>query len=194
MSQSCAGNCHCSSRAAEIEELCWQSHDRDLLAMLETTRISLNLGDCGPAFHALVPAIIMACYRNSGGEVERSTMHEAITRGITVQEGWCGIAGACGAGLGVGLAFSALVESEPTRGQGRLNVMQVTTEVLRSLCTGPDVRCCLRETYLSLCAAARLSDSYLPIVLTARGVVGCSLHLEASECLRIECALYRAEL
>jgi len=184
----CAGHCTADLGGA-VEEACWKGDERDLLDMLERVRAELNLGDCGPAYHAMVPAVILSTYRNCGGDVTRDLLRGAVDRGMRTQEGWCGLAGACGAGLGVGMVFSLLADVNPLAGQGRLNVMAVTTQVLRALCDGPDARCCLRETWLSLRSAADLSDQYLPITLTARGRVTCAGHLDAGECRRVGCPL-----
>ncbi len=175
--------------ASRVEDICWQSDDKDLFALLGRIRKELNLGNCGIAYHAVVPATIMAVYRNCGGDVTREAMTQVINRGLRVQEGWCGLAGACGAGLGVALAFSVIRDVDPTAGQGRLNVMTVTAEVLRELCNGPDSRCCFREAWLSLRKAAELSDEYLSIALSAEVDIPCSGYIDGSECKRVECPL-----
>ena len=178
-----------SQLAEQVEEICWKSDETDLLSLLGRVRDELKLQNCGLAYHAVVPAAIMVVYRNCGGDITREALSSAIGRGLRVQEGWCGLAGACGAGLGVGLAFSVIRDVNPIAGQGRLNMMAVTTEVLRTLCAGPDSRCCFREAWLSLQKAAELSEQYLPIALSAEGKIVCSGHINGSECQRIDCPL-----
>ena len=183
-------SCNITEQLAEhVEKICWQSDEKDLLALLGHIKDELALSNCGLAYHAVVPAAIMAVYRNCGGDITREALSSVIGRGLRVQEGWCGLAGACGAGLGVALAFSVIREVNPVAGQGRLNMMAVTTEVLRALCAGPDSRCCFREAWLSLEKAAELSEQYLPIALSAKAKIECSGHIDGSECQRVDCPL-----
>ena len=66
---------------------------------------------CMPEHHSLVPAVILTALRNNGYNISQQ-IDTAIERGKTVIGGH-GIYGACGTGVGAGIALSILMESNP---------------------------------------------------------------------------------
>jgi len=140
-----------------VQDLCLSALERDVFALLERLCAELDVGEYGPVHHALVPGVILAVYRNRGGELDDETIARGIDRGAHLHEGWCGLAGACGAALGVGVAFALILDTRST--------MAVTASVLEHLARLPEPCSCRREVLLALQRAVELSRTALPLPL-----------------------------
>ncbi|MEZ4600246.1 MAG: DUF5714 domain-containing protein [Syntrophotaleaceae bacterium] len=179
--------CHAGEALAVIETLCLASREKDLLALFDRIRrhpvIPLN----GPEYHALVPGVILAVYRNLGGEVSAELIRNAIRRGSRVGGGSCAFWGVCGAATGVGVAFSLLLDANPLKGEVRRQVQQITWKVLEGIAALHGARCCQRDCWLALKKAAELSGELLPISLKAEGIPRCSQQQLNRECAGEEC-------
>ncbi len=134
----------------EIESLCLDSSETDLLVLMERLRRHPVIPINGSEHHSLVPAIIIAAYRNSGGKVEPDLIAQAVRRGASVMAGSCSYVGVCGSASGVGIAFSLLLQADPKEAEGRNLVQQVMCQVLAEIVRHKAPRCCQRESWLSL--------------------------------------------
>ncbi len=135
---------------AGIESLCLDSSETDLLVLMERLRRHPVIPINGSEHHSLVPAIIIAAYRNSGGKVEPDLIAQAVRRGASVMAGSCSYVGVCGSASGVGIAFSLLLQADPKEAEGRNLVQQVMCQVLAEIVRHKAPRCCQRESWLSL--------------------------------------------
>src|SRR5512135_318933 len=101
--------CHAAPAKDVIERTCAATEERDpiVLAVRLMRHAALNLH--GPEHHLLVPAVLLATYWNARGEPGRKAeaVREARRRSDPVAGGFCGLQGACGAGIGTG-TFVAL--------------------------------------------------------------------------------------
>ena len=104
--------------------------------------------------------------------------------------GACGFMGCCGAALGVGVAFSILLGANPLRPAPRKTSMRITARVLEKIAEREAPRCCQRECYLALKAAAELSRDYLPLALEAEGELECGQHEDSRDCIGPACPLF----
>lgn len=182
--------CHKEDPVEVIRTVCSSSDETDMLRMASRIRSHPSFSVHGPEHHAMVPGVILATYRNLGGNVQPLQVMSAIDRGALTPGGACGFMGSCGAALGVGIAFALLLESNPLKGDSRTVSQRITAEVLKKIAETGASRCCRRECYIALKAAAELSGQYLPMKLVAEDDFTCDQHDLNRECLGSECPLY----
>ncbi len=186
--------CHSADALAVLEHLCAEATETDLLELLQRFRRHPAIPVNGPEHHALVPAIIVTAYRNSGGRITDDLIENAIRRGAQVIGGSCAFTGICGAATGVGIAFSLLLQANPVKPQQRQIVQQVTQQVLKDIAELEAARCCQRDCWLGLKKAAELSAEYLPLTLTADTVIGCSQRSQNKECIGRACPVLQEQM
>jgi hypothetical protein len=162
-----------------------------MIALMQEIRLHPVIPLHGPEHHALVPAVILATYRNRGGEVSPALLCAALERGKQITGGFCGLMGACGAALGVGIAFSLLLDANPLKPKPRQIAQTATQAVLQELASLEAGRCCQRDTWLALTKAAELSRELLPITLLAEAPLRCGQAKDNKECLGETCPLYK---
>jgi SAM-dependent methyltransferase len=182
--------CHSQDALRVIEHLCEASHEQDMVAMLEQVRAHPSIHVHGPEHHALVPAIMVATYRNRGGELPGRALQTALDRGAQVPGGFCGFAGTCGAAVGVGIGFSAILSVNPYRARERQRIQQAAAAALADIGGYEAARCCQRDCWLALRSAARSSRELLPVPLLAEGHIACGQMTANKECLGRSCPLF----
>ena len=182
--------CHAEDGIEAIRHICLHSGETDMLRLFESIRRHPAIPMHGPEYHAMVPGVILATYRNLGGDVSEEMIESGISRGSGVAGGFCGFMGVCGAALGVGIAFSLLIGASPTKAEERRIVQSVTQNVLKDIARLKAARCCQRDCSIALSKAAELSETVLPIVLRARHRLVCSQQELNKECLGRACRLY----
>ncbi|MEA3347431.1 MAG: DUF5714 domain-containing protein, partial [Pseudomonadota bacterium] len=159
--------CHLEDGISVIEHLCLKSTETELGALLSRIRQHPAIPAHGPEHHALVPGVILATYRNCGGQIADEQIKAGIKRGAKLPGGACGFMGICGAAMGVGTAFSIILQSTPMQGQARRLSQSATHACLGKIIENEAARCCQRESWICLKEAARLSTTILPVKLEA---------------------------
>lgn len=99
--------CHAKEALEVIEHICASSTERDMLKLFRQIREHPSIPKHGPEHHAMVPAIIVTAYQNSGGKLSESALKTALSRGSSIMGGACGFLGMCGAASGVGIGFAS---------------------------------------------------------------------------------------
>jgi hypothetical protein len=143
----------------------------------------------GPEHHAMVPAVIVTAVRNSGYPIPPEAVEKAISRGEKVPGGWCGFYGACGAGIGVGIAVSVLIEATPIKGKERSLANEATSLALSRLADGYP-RCCKRAGRKALETAVEFLQQRLSISLSTTASTRCSYVYLNKECPKELCLYY----
>ncbi len=182
--------CHSTDSVRAIESICFSSPETDMLRLFHQVRRHPAIPLHGPQFHALVPAVILATYRNRGGKLGDTVLATGISRGSQVIGGSCAYNGICGAAVGVGIAFSLILEANPVKADQRQTVQTVVQRVLKELADFNAARCCNRDCVVSLQQAAKLSQHYLPLPLVAQEWLPCDQHQLNSDCLGTDCPLF----
>jgi MoaA/NifB/PqqE/SkfB family radical SAM enzyme/SAM-dependent methyltransferase len=182
--------CHASDALEAIERICTATTETDMLALLRDVRRHPAIATHGPEHHALVPAIIVTAYRNRGGKLPHDALRLALDRGRQVPGGFCGYAGGCGAALGVGIGLSAILEATPLTPAPRQAVTRAVGTALGAIAEHEAARCCLRDCFIALREAARLSRGLLPIPLRAEAELVCEQIRHNRECLGRTCPLW----
>lgn len=138
----------------------------------------------------MVAGIILAGYRNVGGDVPDGILQTAISRGSNIAGGACAFMGVCGAAVGVGIAFSLLLQASPLTPRERRLVQTLTQAVLKEIAQLEAARCCQRDGWIALSTCAELSREILPIPLKAEHRLVCGQRHLNRECLGKACRLY----
>lgn len=165
--------CHSKEALAVIEHICSHSTEKDMLSLFKHIREHPSIPKHGPEHHAMVPAIIVTCYKNSGGAVNANALKTALSRGASIIGGACGFLGICGAASGVGIGFAVLFESSPITTASRSKAQKVTHAVLGEIAQYEAARCCHREVWTALSIASKLSETFLHVKLEAKSDVKC---------------------
>ena len=183
--------CHGADALEVIRKICLHSSETDLLRLYAEIRHHPAFPINGPEHHALVPAVILTVFRNRGGAVSEQLIEAAMRRGAAVPGGCCAYLGACGAALGVGIAFSLILDANPLKAVERQQVQLAVAEVLGAIAALKAPRCCQRDCWVALRKAALLSPRLLPVALSAEAVIDCCQRRENQECSAPECPLFQ---
>jgi hypothetical protein len=182
--------CHSADSIKIIKQVCLNTKEGDMISLMKKIRSYPSFPIHGPEHHSLVPAVILAAYRNSGGKLSNDQLIAGIDRGSTIPGGSCAFMGACGAAIGAGIAFSIILEANPYQATNRQLVQRVTWEVLGEIANFEAARCCQRDSWIALKMAARLSEKDLGIHLKADMDVICSQFNKNKECIKAQCPLW----
>jgi hypothetical protein len=142
--------CHCEDAIDVIENICKTTDIADPLTIAELIMKHPSIHMHGPEHHALVPAVLVAAYQNYVGNTDKKPILEALKRGSLVPGGYCGIYGACGAGVGVGIAMCILLEATPMTPEERAHANWATACTLKCIADAGGPRCCKKATRISL--------------------------------------------
>jgi SAM-dependent methyltransferase len=182
--------CHSADSIRIIKQVCLNTEESDMVSIMKKIRSSPAFPVHGPEHHSLVPAVILAAYRNSGGGLSDDRLLAGIDRGSTVPGGSCAFMGACGAAIGVGIAFSIILEADPCKATARQSVQRVTSLVLGEIADFEAARCCQRDSWVALTKAAELSEKNLGIRLKADAPLLCRQFSRNKECIKTRCPLW----
>jgi len=179
--------CHSQDADAVVRRICLATSETDMITLINAIRSHPAVPLHGPEHHFAVPGVIVATYRNLGGDVGDADILAAMDRGKGVPGGSCGFWGGCGAALGAGIAFGVILKSSPITPAQRQVVQALTGDLISGLGTIEAARCCQREIWSVLKKAAELSQRILPIPLQANGDSRCrQMHLN-KECPGTAC-------
>ena len=185
--------CHASPAKDLIEATCVATEERDPIALAVRLMRHPALKMHGPEHHFLVPAVLLAAYWNARGEPARKAdgIREARRRSEPVAGGFCGLQGACGAGIGTGTFVAVATGSTPLAGPARGLSNRMTARALQVISETDAPRCCKRDSFLAILAAARFAREHLEVHLPARGPA-CEWSGTNRECLGEACPFHRA--
>lgn len=184
--------CHSADALTVIEHVSLASTETDLIALLDKIRCHPAFPVHGPEHHALVPAVIIAAARNAGERATDDDVRAALRRGAQIPGGTCGFMGCCGAAVGVGIAFSILIQANPVKPWARRLAQQATQAVLAEIAGLEAARCCQREAWIALRKAAALFADLLDRPLRAEHPLRCRQQAVNPECLGAACPVHKS--
>ncbi|NDV21300.1 DUF5714 domain-containing protein [Desulfovibrio sp. JC022] len=183
--------CHSKDAMEVLPHLLKSSTETDMIELLKKVRSHPAIPMHGPEHHALVPGIIAAAYKNSGGGIDEKVIDTAVSRGAKVAGGFCGFMGVCGAAIGVGTAMSAILEATPLTASERSIAQKGTLAALKLIADIEAARCCQRDCWLALKAAAQVSEDVLGLRLKADAHILCDQMKTNKECMGRNCPVIR---
>lgn len=182
--------CHSRSALDVLREVLKNTGSTCPSEILEKVMSHPSVPMHGPEHHAMVPAILVKAAENAGYPAPDNAVEKAIERGARVPGGWCGSHGACGAGIGVGIAISVLTEATPLTGKPRGLANEATAYVLGKL-VDDGARCCKRASRRALEIAVDFFKEKMGIILECGETVACTYIRRNKECTLKECPYFK---
>ncbi|SDE43377.1 DUF5714 domain-containing protein [Sporomusa acidovorans] len=143
--------------------------------------------------HYLVPAVLLtAACRIQGRPADdlAKLLEKAQSRSQNVLGKFCGLYGACGAAIGIGIYASVLTDTTPYSVETWSLVNLGTAESLLEMAKINGPRCCKRNTYLALQYASAFSREHLGVNLADCDTIQCRHSSRNKECKRRQCPFY----
>lgn len=181
--------CHSRGAIEVLRDVLSKNKSADPFEILEKVMAHPSIPMHGPEHHAILPAVIVAAVKNAGYPVPEGAVEKAIERGAKLPGGWCGSHGACGGGVGVGIAVSVLTEATPLTGRQRGLANAATAYALNKL-TDEGARCCKRSLRRGLEAAVEFLDKRMNIKLNGNPVIKCQYIARNKECILQACPYF----
>ena len=182
--------CHSRGALEVLRDVLSRTDSADPFEILELVMAHPAVPMHGPEHHAILPAVILTAIKNAGYEVPEGAVEKAIERGAKLPGGWCGFYGACGGGVGVGIAVSVLTEATPLKGPERSLAIAATANSLAKIVdSGP--RCCKRALRKGLEAAIEFLDKTMDIKLVTDQDIKCRYVARNKECILEKCKYYK---
>ena len=148
-------DCHSRDAIKTIETYCEKTDLKNPFLIANKIMRHPNFKVYGNEHHALVPAAILTALKNNGirkpngKDITFSDIQEAIRRGSKIPGGWCGFYGACGAGIGSGVAISIFTEATPSTEKPRSLANIMTSRSLSEIADDLE-HCCKRSVIISI--------------------------------------------
>jgi hypothetical protein len=183
--------CRIASSDSIIKRVCEATRERDPVKIAVLLMKHPAIPMHGPQHHYLVSCVLLAALRNIGGfEIDSSMFEMAIARGRRVPLGSCGLWGACGAAVGVGIAISVVMKSTWTSDRERSLSMQATCEALSKIAKIGGPRCCKASTFAAIEAASEFLKREFGINITSTIPNPCPFKAFNDECLKDRCPYF----
>jgi len=179
-------SCHSSKSLDILLEVLSSTDSTNPIELLEIIMSHPSIPMHGPEHHAIVPAILVTVVKNAGYPVPENALEKAISRGKNVPGGWCGFYGACGTGIGVGIAVSVLTEATPLTGETRALANEATAFTLKGMLDGQP-RCCKRASRKALELATEFFETQMNIRLDSSEKIQCRYMSRNNECIYDVC-------
>ena len=186
-------NCHSKNGIDFVLEVCNKTKETDPYKIAELLFRDERIHMHGPEHHVLVPAVLLASYYNkigqSDGGLKAKALEMAKERGQHVPGGFCGFAGSCGAGIGVGIFYAIMENTSPLDSKKWGNVNRATGHALLNIGQYNGPRCCKRNTFLAF-------ETVIEMLKEEKGVElsdekhRCNWSPLNNECLKEKCQFY----
>ena len=183
-------SCHQKNPLILMEKFLYNSTEQDLIKLFVEIRNKAKFPMHGPEYHALIPGIILVCFRNCGGKVTDFEIKMAIDRGKKIPGGSCGFMGICGVATGVGIAISVITKATPLRENERSIVLSHISELSKKFAKYNGARCCQRESLTGLKYFSKISEKLTGIYVPAEMNYKCEQYLLNKNCIKNRCPFY----
>ena len=186
--------CHIHAATDIIREVCLTTRKKDVISIFKELREHPDFPTHGPHHHPMVPGILLAAYRNNGGDISDEQLITGIARGTLIPGASCSFFGVDGAAQGVGIAFSVILGVSPFDGSLRQTVQKIVIRVADRIAATPFARCCQRECWTALKEAEVISRELLAHPIPAQADLICQQYRTADHCAGKRCPLMPAEM
>lgn len=186
-------NCHQLKANDVISMYCKNSLLTDPLNIVEDIMQHPAVKMHGPEHHFLVPAALVTAYYNIkglSGEKEKA-LKMARERAEKVPGGFCGLNGACGAGIGTGIFISIITGSTPLAAEEWKLSNLMTARSLDLIARSGGPRCCKRDTFIALRVAAEFLEELNGVKLPINPEIICRYYPLNKECLKHNCVFFQ---
>lgn len=183
--------------------VCDECHRKDVLEMVEQICIDSDLTDPvelalrifelpklhmhGPEYHSIVPAVLVTAYGNVTGNKDVKAIRQAISRGKVILGGMCGTHGACGSGIGTGIAYSIIHKVTSLSKEERGGANRMTADALMAISKLGGPRCCKRE---SITAIETAKMNFKVFEDSSASKYKCIQFADNKMCIQSQCPFY----
>ncbi|MDO5844974.1 MAG: DUF5714 domain-containing protein [Methanocorpusculum sp.] len=187
-------DCHTSPAISVTKYICSNTKSKNPIEIAKEIMKSPSVHTHGPEYHIIVGASLLAAYKNAGGKVDiDSALTAVIQRGKMVPGGFCGLAGACGAGISSGIFLSAALKTNPLSEKNWALGNLLTSECLKNISEYGGPRCCKRDSFTSIKTAVKFVEKHFGIKMELPDELICEFSKQNHECLKEKCPYYQIE-
>jgi hypothetical protein len=178
-----------------IRTFCRHTTSASPVEMAQAVMAHPRFPAAGQPHHPLVAGILVAAYRNAGGDAGDAQLDAAIQRADTVPGGFCAGFGADAAAIACGIAVSA-IEGATVKAEhavARSLAHTLTGQGMLLIANNHGNRCCKRSVFTVLELAAHFFTAAMGVALTPpRGRVECAFSAQNKLCNEGDCKFYPA--
>ena len=183
--------CHAKKGIEAIIDYCSASQKKDPVAMLMDMMNNPYIHMHGPEHHIMVGAALITAYKNFGGKIELDkALEEMKKRGSRYPGGSCGFWGCCGAAVSVGMCVSIITETTPLSGKTWGLANMATARALDAIGRLGGPRCCKRDSFTAVIAAAGVFRESLGVELDMPQGIKCTFSAENKQGIKKACPYY----
>ena len=183
--------CHASPAEGVVRSVVLNSSSKDPVDIADEIMASSFVHMHGPEHHFIVGASLLCAFCNTYGEVAlENALNAVISRGKKVPGGFCGMAGCCGAAVSAGIFLSVILKATPMSKEEWALSNRMTSRCLEAVSRIGGPRCCKRDSYTTILAAAEFLREELGKPLGVSDEILCSHFGDNAECLKVECPYF----
>ena len=183
--------CHASPAEGVVRSVVLNSSSKDPVDIADEIMASSFVHMHGPEHHFIVGASLLCAFCNTYGEVDlENALNAVISRGKKVPGGFCGMAGCCGAAVSAGIFLSVILKATPMSKEEWALSNRMTSRCLEAVSRLGGPRCCKRDSYTTILAAAEFLREELRKPLGVSDEILCSHFGDNAECLKVECPYF----
>ena len=183
--------CHASPAEGVVRSVVLNSSSKNPVDIADEIMASSFVHMHGPEHHFIVGASLLCAFCNTYGEVDlENALNAVISRGKKVPGGFCGMAGCCGAAVSAGIFLSVILKATPMSKEEWALSNRMTSRCLEAVSRLGGPRCCKRDSYTTILAAAEFLREELGKPLGVSDEILCSHFEDNAECLKVECPYF----
>ena len=183
--------CHASPAEGVVRSVVLNSSSKNPVDIADEIMASSFVHMHGPEHHFIVGASLLCAFCNTYGEADlENALNAVISRGKKVPGGFCGMAGCCGAAVSAGIFLSVILKATPMSKEEWALSNRMTSRCLEAVSRLGGPRCCKRDSYTTILAAAEFLREELGKPLGVSDEILCSHFGDNAECLKVECPYF----
>ena len=183
--------CHASPAEGVVRSVVLISSSKNPVDIADEIMASSFVHMHGPEHHFIVGASLLCAFCNTYGGVDlENALNAVISRGKKVPGGFCGMAGCCGAAVSAGIFLSVILKATPMSKEEWALSNRMTSRCLEAVSRLGGPRCCKRDSYTTILAAAEFLREELGKPLGVSDEILCSHFGDNAECLKVECPYF----
>lgn len=185
--------CHRERGVEAVMDACLRADDRDPIALAQRIMADARIHPNGPEHHSLVGAVLLAAYRNAGGDVNLlPALAELRKRSLQVPGGTCGYWGCCGAAISAGQFYSIAVGCTPLKQQEWADTARLTSDIMGAIADIGGPRCCKRTSFVAIETAVRHVELTTGVTMDLPDRVTCTFMAGNDQCRGRGCPYFPA--
>jgi hypothetical protein len=178
-----------------IRLFCRRTTSKNPVEMAQTVMAHPRFPVAGQAHHPLVAGLLVAAYRNAGGDAGEAAIDAAIQRADTIPGGFCAGFGADAAAIACGIAMS-VIEGATVKAEhavARSLAHTLTGQGMLLIANNHGNRCCKRSVFTVLELASHFFTATMDVTIAPpRGRVECAFSTANKLCNTADCKFYPA--